>query len=105
MTTYDYIRRAKVVAILQHEELSFGSLLRAVRLVLGYKMKAVSADIGISPRTLENIEYNRFHRPLREEYIRNLAQYYGVPHDYLVYKAKQQLEVNHGQVKNAPTTN
>lgn len=92
MATYDQIRRAKVVAILQNDTLDFGSMLRAVRLVQGYKMKAVAHDIGMSPRTLEILEMNRFKRLPREEYVRNLASYYGLPQDYLWYKARQQTE-------------
>lgn len=91
MVTLDSVRKAKVLAALSNDNLDFGALLRTIRTVLGIKMLTACEDTGIGSQKMRMLEKSRFRREPNPHDIKTLANYYGIPYDYLQYKLDEQM--------------
>jgi transcriptional regulator with XRE-family HTH domain len=92
MKNLEDIRRTKVFAAMQNENLTFGSLLRTIRNVMGLTLSVVCEDTGISTQTMRFLEGDGFTHEPKEEVIKKLSTYYGIPYDYIKYKIETRLK-------------
>jgi len=95
MKNFEEIRQAKVSLAMQNENLSFGSLLRTVRKLLGITIGVASEDTGISYSQMRNLERDLYILEPKEDVIKKLTNYYGLPYDYAKFKIQERVKKVH----------
>lgn len=95
MKNLEEIRRTKVFAAMQNENLTFGGLIRIIRKIIGMNLAVVCEDIGVSYFQMRALESDCYVLEPKEDVIKKITNYYGIPYDYASFKIQSRLKSLH----------
>ena len=90
MSLRDEITQVRVKHFIEKEnEFEFPAFLKGIRKTLGVTRKVLSVELGVHLMKIFYLEEGRFKRFPELSLLSSLSEYYGIPSDLLIDKAKK----------------